>query len=94
MVAAISPASTMYDETLYTLYYAYEVKKIKNKAISKGMSSNQMLIELKRRNEMMREQLGEDELNKALSKPHWKTRFHLKNLNQDPLLTGTIRHLL
>ncbi len=54
MVAAISPASTMYDETLYTLYYAYEVKKIKNRAVSKGIGSNQMLIELKRRNDMMR----------------------------------------
>lgn len=40
MIAAISPASTMYDETLYTLYYAYEVKKIKNKAVSKGLPNN------------------------------------------------------
>lgn len=58
------------------------------------MSSNQMLIELKRRNEAMRDQLGETETNKALIRPQWRSRFHLKNLNQDPLLTGTIRHLL
>ena len=53
-----------------------------------------MLIELKRKNEKMREQLGEQETHKALHKPKWKSRFHLKNLNQDPLLTGTIRHML
>lgn len=33
-------------------------------------------------------------MNKILEKPKWATRYHLKNINQDPILNGAIRHIL
>ena len=47
MVAALSPASINYDETLSTLRYANQVKAIKNKAVINENPQEKMIRELK-----------------------------------------------
>jgi hypothetical protein len=47
MVAALSPASVNYDETLSTLRYAYQVKAIKNAAVINESPAEKLIRELK-----------------------------------------------
>ncbi|CDS10964.1 hypothetical protein LRAMOSA03229 [Lichtheimia ramosa] len=55
MIAAISPAD--YDETLSTLRYADQAKKIKNKAVVNEDANAKMIRELKEELEMLRDRL-------------------------------------
>ncbi|CCM05667.1 uncharacterized protein FIBRA_07897 [Fibroporia radiculosa] len=54
MIAAISPADVQYDETLSTLRYADQAKKIKNKAVVNEDPNAKLVRELKEELEMLR----------------------------------------
>ncbi|KAH9853391.1 kinesin-domain-containing protein [Lenzites betulinus] len=54
MIAAISPADVQYEETLSTLRYADQAKKIKNKAIINEDPNAKLVRELKEELEMLR----------------------------------------
>jgi len=62
MIAAISPASICYDETLSTLRYADQVKQIKNMAIVNESPQDKLIRELKEENEKLRKKLMGGEL--------------------------------
>ena len=54
MVAALSPASINYDETLSTLRYAWQVKAIKNNATVNESASDKLIRELREEIERLR----------------------------------------
>ena len=54
MIAAISPADVQYEETLSTLRYADQAKKIKNKAVINEDPNAKLVRELKEELEMLR----------------------------------------
>lgn len=54
MIAAISPADVQYEETLSTLRYADQAKKIKNKAIINEDPNAKLVRELKEELELLR----------------------------------------
>ena len=54
MIAAISPADVQYEETLSTLRYADQAKKIKNKAVINEDPNAKLVRELKEELEMFR----------------------------------------
>lgn len=54
MIAAISPADVNYEETLSTLRYADQAKKIKNKAVINEDPNAKLVRELKEELEMLR----------------------------------------
>ena len=58
MIAAISPADVQYEETLSTLRYADQAKKIKNKAVINEDPNAKLVRELKEELEMLRGVLG------------------------------------
>ncbi|KAG0007076.1 kinesin-like protein Klp8 [Modicella reniformis] len=58
MIAALSPADVNYDETLSTLRYADQAKKIKNKAVVNEDPNARMVRELKEELEELRSKLG------------------------------------
>ena len=55
MVAALSPASINYDETLSTLRYAWQVKAIKNKAVVNESPAEKLIRELREEIEALRQ---------------------------------------
>jgi len=57
MICAISPASDNYDETLSTLRYADQAKKIKNHAVINESEQDKMIRELKEENEKLKAML-------------------------------------
>lgn len=57
MIAAISPADVNYDETLSTLRYADQAKKIKNKAVVNEDPNAKIIRELKEELELLRSRL-------------------------------------
>ena len=141
MIAAVSPASICYEESLSTLRYADQVKQIKNQAIVNESPQDKLIRELKEENERLKKKLvGGDIGNEGVSKEDieklkkayeeqleinrlarmeiekeeeqrkepqdssaasapvgaaepWKGKFHIANLNEDPLLAGKIRHI-
>ncbi|EDQ91195.1 uncharacterized protein MONBRDRAFT_17919 [Monosiga brevicollis MX1] len=58
MIAALSPASINYDETLSTLRYADRAKQIKNKAVVNESPTEKLIRELKEQVEALKAQLG------------------------------------
>ncbi len=54
MIAALSPASINYDETLGTLRYAWQVKAIKNNAVINESTQDKLIRELKEEIERLR----------------------------------------
>mmetsp|Transcript_9491 Transcript_9491/g.18330 ORF Transcript_9491/g.18330 Transcript_9491/m.18330 type:complete len:1042 (+) Transcript_9491:1092-4217(+) len=138
MIAAISPATFNYDETLSTLRYADAVKAIKNKAIVNETPQEKLIRELREENERLKEMLEgrggssssgpagmsdemrqeyeaqieelrrqKEEAEKTMqqkleeSKTHKVVEIerelnvpHLSNLNEDPQLSGYIKHAL
>ena len=154
MIAAISPATFNYEETLSTLRYADQVKSIKNQAVVNETPQEKLIRELKEENEKLKamlegnpgaaggkklmqstsympneddedmrvmyeeriRQLEEEAKNagqslsaaqntdmqnrasrgpvNAVSAPVEVTTPHLSNLNEDPLLTGYVKHAL
>jgi len=57
MICAISPATDNYDETLSTLRYADQAKKIKNHAVINESEQDKMIRELKEENEKLKAML-------------------------------------
>jgi hypothetical protein len=55
MIAAISPATFNYDETLSTLRYADQVKSIKNKAVINETPQEKLIRELREENERLKQ---------------------------------------
>ena len=54
MIAALSPASVNYDETLSTLRYAWQVKAIKNEAKVNESAQDKLIRELREENERLK----------------------------------------
>ena len=54
MVAALSPASINYDETLSTLRYAWQVKQVKNNATINESPQDKLIRELREEIEKLR----------------------------------------
>ena len=108
MIAAISPASVNYEESLSTLWYANQVKQIKNHAQVNESAQDKLIRELKEENERLKQMLDwkhqlldniddTDNIRHRSSTIHekeaeWNSKVHLMNINEDPLLTGQIRH--
>ena len=57
MICAISPAFLNYEETLSTLRYADNAKKIQNKAVINESVQDKMIRELKEENKKLKELL-------------------------------------
>jgi len=57
MICAVSPAFLNYEETLSTLRYADNAKKIKNSAVINESASDKMIRELKAENLKLKEML-------------------------------------
>ena len=57
MICAISPAYLNFEETLSTLRYADNAKKIKNKAVINESVQDKMIRELKEENKKLKEML-------------------------------------
>jgi len=57
MIAAISPATFNYEETMSTLRYADQVKSIKNQAIVNETPQEKLIRELKEENEKLKAML-------------------------------------
>jgi hypothetical protein len=58
MIAAISPASICYEESLSTLRYADQVKQIKNVAKVNESPQDKLIRELREENEKLKKKLG------------------------------------
>lgn len=57
MICAISPAHDNYEETLSTLRYADQAKKIKNKAIINESATDKLIRELSKENEELKKKM-------------------------------------
>ena len=57
MICAISPANDNYEETLSTLRYADQTKKIKNKPIINESAVDKIIRELREENERLKKML-------------------------------------
>ena len=57
MICAISPATDNYEETLSTLRYADQAKKIKNNAVVNESETDKMIRELKSENDKLKNTL-------------------------------------
>lgn len=58
MICALSPATNNYDETLSTLRYADQAKKIKNCAVVNESEQDKMIRELQGENDKLKELLA------------------------------------
>ena len=146
MIAALSPASINYDETMSTLRYADGVKKIKNKAVVNESPQDKLIRELKeeieklkaggggggggggapindeelkkkmeeqeekmaaierQREEMeakfaeerrlMQEKMGKEMAESGEADARLKTTPQIRNLNQDPSMSGMFKYAL
>lgn len=59
MICAVSPSSDNYEETLSTLRYADQAKKIKNKPVVNESETDKLIRELKEENERLKKLLAE-----------------------------------
>lgn len=57
MICAISPANDNYEESLSTLRYADQAKKIKNKAQVNESATDKLIRELKTENQRIKEMI-------------------------------------
>ncbi|KAL4504232.1 hypothetical protein ABPG72_021070 [Tetrahymena utriculariae] len=69
MICAISPSNDNYDETLSTLRYADQAKKIKNKAIINESAVDKLIRELTEENQKLKSTI-QDLRNKMLQNPN------------------------
>ena len=98
MIAALSPASVNYEETLSTLRYANQVKNIKNEAKVNESPQDKLIRELREENQKLKEMIEKGTLpsmqQQAPQEQEWEGKTHIMNLNQDPYLSGNIRHIV
>ncbi|KAJ2959256.1 hypothetical protein NQZ79_g5221 [Umbelopsis isabellina] len=91
MIAAISPASDNYEETLSTLRYADQAKKIKNKAVVNEDPNARLIRELKEELDLLRDKLmvyAPEELEQMAA-----SSAHLKG-SSGPMSPNTARQAL
>ena len=88
MIAAISPADVNYEESYSTLNYANQVKSIKNKAWINENPKDKFIRELREENERLKNMID----NKVGNQPSLDGKALLINLNDDPFLTGKLKH--
>lgn len=69
MIAAISPADVQYEETLSTLRYADQAKKIKNKAVVNEDPNAKLVRELKEELEMLRARVSGSHVSESIFDP-------------------------
>ena len=62
MIAAVSPASICYEESLGTLRYADQVKQIKNAAIVNETPQDKLIRELREENDKLKKKLAGGDL--------------------------------
>jgi kinesin family protein 13 len=97
MIAALSPASINYDETLSTLRYANQVKSIKNDAKVNESAHDKLVRELREENDrlkLMMEQNGDPRQDLISFNTDFGDKCYLMNVNEDPQLTGQVKHVL
>ena len=98
MIAALSPASVNYEETLSTLRYANQVKAIKNEAKINESAHDKLIRELKEENERLKKMIENKETMQfdpgAAISEDYSNKYYLMNVNEDPLLTGHVKHIL
>lgn len=100
MIAALSPADINYEETYSTLLYANQVKSIRNKAKINENPQDKLIRELREENERLKqmfenkkgiqEEIKEDKKHEDEAEGH----VHLMNINEDPIMTGKIKHII
>ena len=66
MICAVSPSAANYDESLGTLRYADNAKKIKNKAIVNESAQDKVVRELRDENAKLKERIMELEKNGSI----------------------------
>jgi len=69
MICAISPSFLNYEETLSTLRYADNAKKIKNKAVINESVQDRMIRELKEENKKLKDMLMKVAMAQQMGKP-------------------------
>jgi kinesin family protein 1 len=88
MIAALSPASINYDETLSTLRYAWQVKAIKNHAVINESQQDKLIRELREEIENLRKGgaiagSGSSAVNKELEIKIKEQEEHMKKIEQE-----------
>ena len=97
MIAALSPASVNFDETLSTLRYANQVKAIKNEAKINESAHDKLIRELREENDRLKkmmEQNGDPRQGLISFNENFSDKCYLMNINEDPQLTGQVKHIL
>lgn len=97
MIAALSPASVNYDETLSTLRYANQVKAIKNDAKINESAHDKLIRELKEENQRLMDMIenkGVLQQQNALLSEDYSNKCYLLNVNEDIQLTGHANQII
>ena len=97
MIAALSPASVNYDETLSTLRYANQVKAIKNDAKINESAHDKLIRELKEENQRLMDMIenkGVLQQQNALHSEDYSNKCYLLNVNEDIQLTGHANQII
>lgn len=98
MIAALSPASVNYDETLSTLRYANQVKAIKNEAKVNESAHDKLIRELKEENERLKDMIENKGMlqqeNALYANEDYTNKCYLLNINEDPQLTGHAKQII
>jgi kinesin family protein 13 len=82
MICAVSPAWLNFEETLSTLRYADNAKKIKNKAVINESVQDKMIRELKEENSKLKEMIKSFSKAVASGKPIDMKALGLDNMEQ------------
>lgn len=82
MICAISPSFLNYEETLSTLRYADNAKKIKNKAVINESVQDRMIRELKEENKKLKDMLMKVAMAQQMGKPIDLKELGIDNMQQ------------
>lgn len=82
MICAISPAYLNFEETLSTLRYADNAKKIKNKAVINESVQDRMIRELKEENKRLKDMLAKIAVASGMGKPIDLKELGIENMNE------------
>ena len=82
MICAISPAYLNFEETLSTLRYADNAKKIKNKAVINESVQDRMIRELKEENKRLKDMLQKIAVASSMGKPIDLKELGIENMNE------------
>lgn len=82
MICAISPSYLNYEETLSTLRYADNAKKIKNKAVINESVQDRMIRELKEENKKLKDMMAKIVMAQAAGKPINLKELGIENMGE------------